>query len=573
MIELVVRLNDQLTNPIDKVQSRVAGFQARLGVLAAGAAVGVASAFAAITVEGFKAADAIGDAADRAGIAVESMSRLKFVADQNDVEFSALTIALKKYQVVLSEASGGQKEASNSLKLLGLSASQLKNLKVEDQLRIIADQFRRIKNPADQTRIAVELFGRSGEQLVPLLRQGGSAIEALTKEADELGITLDGRTVRAIDAADKALKKLKATISAFGSGVAGNIALAILGPQDNVDAALQRLEELQKRRDAILTGRVRVPGPERNRILESLNAQIKGAEEGLKVIQAMEQEIAAGAARDVPGEFVPIDEVRVTAQKKNVEGLAKVLRDYEEQTRTSLQSANLTFERTQLQLNELLKNQAITVEQYTQRLKDATIQYNEAVLIDPVVVTAQKKITSTLTKQQQAIKAAVGTVQEGLFNLAQSGELTGKAILRYLLSAFTSKLLYKAIENLGSALIKALSTSSGSGSGFGNFLNGLLGAFGYSAGGGRMSGPRIVGEEGPELLLGNGTVMNRRQMQFAMAGMGGTNVTFGDTNIVVQGNADDRALQIMEQRIRQSEKRTFEQWNRLMKDNYGKGLR
>jgi hypothetical protein len=444
----------------------------------------------------------------------------------------------------------------------------LTGLNLEGQLQLIADQFQRIKDPADQTRVAVELFGRSGEQLVPLLKQGGTAIAALTAEADRLGITLDGKTVRSIDAADKALKKLKATVSAFGSGVAGRIALAIVGPQSELDAATLKLEKLQTQLQML-----RSSNPSSNflkgvneQAQKDLNAQITNQLRAINAIQRRVEEEANANPLKIPVEFVPIDEVRTTARGKPLEGMQKLLQDFEEQTRGSLETANSELERTRLKLQELFENGAINAEKFAERLRVATIKYNEAVDIEPVQVSVER-VQETLNAQQRAIQGFVGTVKEGLANLAMSGEITGKSILRFLLSALQSKVLMKAIEALGVAMSKALNKGAQGGNGgfWQSLISGAVSAF--SAGGGRTSGPRIVGEEGPELLLSNGNVMNRRQLAFAMGGRGG-NVSIGDTTIVVQGTGDPAATaQLVEARIQTNNRRQLEEINRLMARN------
>jgi hypothetical protein len=422
----------------------------------------------------------------------------------------------------------------------------------------------------------VELFGRSGEQLVPLLRQGGAAIGALTAEADRLGITLDGKAVRSIDAADKALKKLKATIDSFGSRIAGNIALAIVGPQSELDAAVLKLEALQEQlrqldREAIEGG---FSEELENRRRSEINRAITQQLRAINAIQRRAQAEANENPLTVPVEFQPIEEVRIGARRKNVEGLDKLLRDFDESTKGAVESARANLEQTRLKLKELFENGRISAEQFAARMKDAQIEFENAVTIEPVEVSV-KKVLPALTRQQEAIKGFVDTMKTGLANLAMSGELTGKSILKYLLSALTSKVLMNAIDALGSALTKALtkstSGSGGKGGGWGAFLGGILSAF--SAGGGRTSGPRIVGEEGPELLLSNGTVMNRRQLAFATAGSGGGSISMGDTNIIIQGNADMQVVRVMEARLAANNKKLTEEWSRRLKDNFGRGLR
>lgn len=216
------------------------GFKSQIAGLVSGAAL------VAFAKQAFEAADAIGDAAARSGIAVEDLSRLNFAAEQNDVEFASLTRSIKEYYKNLSAAGAGNDAAREKFSLLGIEVEQLRNLRIDEQLGTIADRFRTIIDPADQTRIAVELFGRAGEELIPLLNQGSDGIQGLTAEADRLGVTLGTTTAAGIDAADSALKKLKATVAGFVQRRLGEVALAIVGT-DDIDAQLQlRLKSLDE---------------------------------------------------------------------------------------------------------------------------------------------------------------------------------------------------------------------------------------------------------------------------------------------------------------------------------------
>jgi hypothetical protein len=215
------------------------------GVLSAGALLAFAR-------QSFQASNAITDAAERAGVGVEELSRLKFAAEQNGLEFAALTSALRDYQKNISNAAVGTATAQNRLSLLNLEASELQSLSIEDQLGQIADRFKDIVNPADRTRIAVELFGKAGADLVPLLRQGSNGIRELTEEADRLGVTLSAETSASIAAADNALKKLKATVDSFFQRQLGEIAQTFIGIDDPIIKAQVEFEKLLERRDLIL---------------------------------------------------------------------------------------------------------------------------------------------------------------------------------------------------------------------------------------------------------------------------------------------------------------------------------
>jgi tetratricopeptide (TPR) repeat protein len=558
------------------------------------ATLGVAavSAFGALAIAGFKAAAELGTAANRIGVSAESLSRLKFAAEQSDVQFEALTVAIKRFQVITSSAASGSKEAAGALGALHLSAKDLANLPLEAQLAKIADQFVLLKDPADKTRAAVELFGRSGEQLVPMLNKGGAGIRDLTREADALGITLDGKTVRSIDAADKALKKLKDTLSAFGSHVAGSVALAIMGPQDEVDAATIRLEGLIKKRQELLSssGNVNFRGGAGKNALADLNAQIKGAQEGLEVLQRAAKFAAGGDQPPVIEKLVGVMQELNPQTQLAIDQAGtwlEKMQQLDKETRTALENIEAQFQESSKAISTLVQAGLINDKQATERLEAAKQKFNDALDIGEVHISA-KKLIEPLSLQQERIREAIDTVKEGLTNLAQSGETSGRAILRYLLAAFESKLIFRAIDKIGSALEKSLLSATSGKSGFAGVLGSVIsGLFGggasadslqpvvvtaqkipvHAAGGGNMSGARIVGEEGPELLLGSGQVFNRRQLQFAMAGMGGVHYA-PSTTIQINGSGNpEQTAALVEIRIQQNNRKQAEELNRRLKIN------
>lgn len=247
------RVNSSLKNLESGFNSAKQLASTFLGALSVGAMVGFAKA-------AFSAADSMADAAKRAGIAVDEFTRLRFAADQADVEFGAFTAGIQRFQIAMSKAGDNTKDAGVLFARFGVSAAALRDLPISEQLGIVADAFMKIKDPAEKTRIAVELFGKSaGPQLIPLLNEGRAGIAALTAEADRLGVTMSQSTADGIDAADAALKRLKATAQGFTATALGNIALgieraveAINGPSGEVKILQEQMTQLVDKRNAAL---------------------------------------------------------------------------------------------------------------------------------------------------------------------------------------------------------------------------------------------------------------------------------------------------------------------------------
>ena len=277
---------EKVQGSLRRIEGSAASLTRGLNLLASVFSVGVVLNYARAM---FEAADAIGDAAARSGVAVESLSRLKFIAEQSDVEFGALTIGIKKFQQGLSEANNGTASAIKSFAAIGVEAAKIRNLPNEQQLASIAHRFRNVRNPAAQTRLAIELFGKAGQDLIPFLKLGSAGISELANEADRLGITLNAAAAGGIGAADQALKKLSATVAGFVQNRIGELALTILGTDflSDIDKANLRLRQLLEEKQRIeLSG-----APEGSgfaaRLVEISN-EVVGLTEKLRVLQAVE---------------------------------------------------------------------------------------------------------------------------------------------------------------------------------------------------------------------------------------------------------------------------------------------
>lgn len=292
---------DKVQTSLKKLEGSTASvakaFSVLPGLLSAGAIIAYGKAM-------FEAADAIGDAAARSGIAAESLSRLKFIAEQSDVEFESLTKGIKAFQKGVSEASSGSASAIQSFARIGIEVDKIRALPLEQQLIAVAEGFQKVRNPADQTRIAMELFGKAGAELVPFLNQGPEGLANLANEADRLGITLNGTTLGAIGAADQALKKLKATVDSFFQRALGDIALAILGPGvlSEIDQAKLRIRSLLEEKQRIELSGAPAGSDFAKRLVEISN-EIVGVTEKLRILEALDsyKTISGQGGRGRPG--------------------------------------------------------------------------------------------------------------------------------------------------------------------------------------------------------------------------------------------------------------------------------
>lgn len=196
-----------------------------LGIAAGVAAAGVASiALAGIAVGrqlfdlSKQAADfgsEIFDASEKTGLAAESISAMKFAADQSGSSLEQVTSGIAKFSKTVGAAADGSKQAAANLKALGLEPQEALN----DLDAALAKVMKRIvdaKPGVEQMTLAQKAFGKSGADLLPFLKSFDGDLEGLIKRAKELGVTIDDEAARAADEFGDQLDTLSAQFAGVG---------------------------------------------------------------------------------------------------------------------------------------------------------------------------------------------------------------------------------------------------------------------------------------------------------------------------------------------------------------------
>ncbi len=79
--------------------------------------------------------------------------------------------------------------AADALDRLGLSVKTIAGESADQAFKDIADGIAGVTNPAERARLAVDIFGKSGQKLLPLMMEGAAGIAAAQAEAEKLGIS------------------------------------------------------------------------------------------------------------------------------------------------------------------------------------------------------------------------------------------------------------------------------------------------------------------------------------------------------------------------------------------------
>jgi hypothetical protein len=198
------------------------------GAIAAGATAAAAGLFA-VTKEAIDFADHLNDLKERLGISAEALSGWAYAAKQSGTDIDALGVGLKKLAKNMAEALDPKSQQAGIFKALGVEVKDANgNLRsLEDVLPEVAQKFKEMDNATTETALAMELFGKSGADLLEFLNQGQDGIEELRSKARELGVELSDNTLTAADEFNDRLADLKTLGLAAGVQLADKLLPAI----------------------------------------------------------------------------------------------------------------------------------------------------------------------------------------------------------------------------------------------------------------------------------------------------------------------------------------------------------
>lgn len=191
--------------------------------MAAGAAAGglLANAFAAS-----KTADDYNTLARNTGFTVEELQKMKYASDFVDVSFEAMTGSVTKLTKNMSSG-------SEAFETLGVSITDANgNMRdVTDVWYDVLGALSQVENETERDALAMTLFGKSAMDLSGIIDDGGEALNAYGKEAEDAGLILSGETMQAANALNDQVDKLKATTTQAmleaGAALAETLAPAI----------------------------------------------------------------------------------------------------------------------------------------------------------------------------------------------------------------------------------------------------------------------------------------------------------------------------------------------------------
>ena len=224
---------DDAGGKFEKLASVLKGIGAAMAtafVAVGAAAIGATKALAEMSVETAAYADEILTLSTNTGMSTESLQAYKYAAELVDVPLETLTKSMAKQIKSMDAARNGNDKMAAAYEALGVSVSDVNgNQRDGEEVYWQAiDALGKMEEGAERDALAMQIFGKSAQELNSLIAVGSDGMAELTNEAHRMGAVMSDAALEAAGEFDDTVQRLTA-----GSAAAKNALGMVLMPQLN----------------------------------------------------------------------------------------------------------------------------------------------------------------------------------------------------------------------------------------------------------------------------------------------------------------------------------------------------
>jgi hypothetical protein len=227
-----------LQNGLASIGASVAGlvnpFTAGAAAFAALGAGAVAAGRNLVQLEG--EVERLGQLADRVGVSFSFIQVLEAAALQTGTSVEQLGGGFTRFLRAVNEARDGTKSAVEAFKNLRISTDAVRDGNPETLFQQAAQALAQMPDPAQRTATAMALFGKSGAELLPVIKQLGTAASDLERlggaltEQQRADIDSFGDAMDRVGVASQGLyRQITANFAGIGTAIANSTAESIGG--------------------------------------------------------------------------------------------------------------------------------------------------------------------------------------------------------------------------------------------------------------------------------------------------------------------------------------------------------
>ena len=234
------------------------------------------------------AGDTVDKMSQKLGMSAEAYQEWDYVLSQSGADIESMGAGFKSLTNLVDKATSGNDKAAASFEKLGISTKELKDMSREDIFALTVKRMQEMGDTTDRAALANTIFGKSGQNLAPLLNQTAEATQDLKDKAHDLGFIMSDEAVDASVKFTDSMDTLKRTFE----GVKNNITSELLpGLTSITDGLALLLTGSDGAKDKIKSGA--------SEIVNSIKKAIPQATEALKTVLDVIGELAVSLLPDL----------------------------------------------------------------------------------------------------------------------------------------------------------------------------------------------------------------------------------------------------------------------------------
>lgn len=180
----------------------------------------------ALATQSGKAADRLLDLKEVTGLSTDTLQELKNVAADAGVDFEGFIGTVSKLSNSMPEIIKGTGPAAEAIEQLGVnvldSAGEMRDM--NQLFPELLNALRKVENTTERNAMAQDLFGRSLDNLAPVLGMTSEQFEAVRKEAHAMGAVIGEDALVNANEFRKGLDKLQNQVMSLAIGIGAELA-------------------------------------------------------------------------------------------------------------------------------------------------------------------------------------------------------------------------------------------------------------------------------------------------------------------------------------------------------------
>lgn len=245
--KLGINLPEGATSTLNSMVSLGGELTLLIGAFAAAAAavVEVEKALANLTLEQAAAAGEIQDVAMQTGLSTEAVQRYQYACDMIGVSFDTVASSQAKMIQSMADVQSGSETAAATWNQLGIEVMNADGSLRDAQevfLEVI-DVLGQIENVTQRDAVSMEIFGRSAQDLNPLIVQGTDAFQAFYDEASDVKDILTDVQLETLAGLDDEMHRVEARFESGANSMALKFTPALQEFYEKTSEGIKGIEE------------------------------------------------------------------------------------------------------------------------------------------------------------------------------------------------------------------------------------------------------------------------------------------------------------------------------------------